>query len=443
MAQLLELSIERPAFGGAGLARLEGRVAFVEGGLPGSRVLARVVKDDPRCLRAVAEQVLEPSPHAVEPFCPHYGPCGGCSWQDAAYEAQLDWKRQIVAEQLERLAGLTPPVDETVPSPLTRGYRNKMEFAFGPGPTLGLRGRFDPSRIVEVCACGLMPAPAMALVAAVRAMAAKTQLPPYFGRTGTGTWRHLVLRASETTGRWLAQIIVGPKAPFKRLRPLCEALMRDCPDLDGLVLGVRADRADIAQAEHRAFTLGNDFLEESLDGLALRVGIDSFFQTNTRAAALLYARAAEAAALAPGETAWDLCCGAGGLSLFLARTAGRVTGFEISQAAVEDAQANAAANGLTNCFFQAGDVKLVLARRKDIPHAAVLDPPRAGLDPKALQALAQARPPRVVYVSCNPSTLARDLGRLAPAYRVERVTPVDLFPHTPHIECVARLTRAD
>jgi len=443
MQELLELEIERPAFGGAGLARLDGRVVFVEGALPGSRVEARVTKSDPGFLKAVAVRVLAPSPHAAEPFCPHFGPCGGCTWQDADYAAQLAWKRDIVAEQLRRMAGLEPPVDETIASPLERGYRNKMEFAFGPGPTLGLRERANPARVLEATRCALMPEPAMELVEAVRAMAVKTQLPPYFARTGSGAWRHLVLRRSESTGQWLAQIIVGPKTPFKRLRPLCEALLREHPALAGLVLGVRKDRADIAQAEHRAFTLGQDYLEEEVDGLTLRVGADSFFQTNTQAAALLYARAVEAARLTGSEPVWDLCCGAGGLSLFLARKARFVTGFEISQASVDDAQANAAANGLTNCAFQTGDVKAILARRKDIPAVAVLDPPRAGLDPKALEALALAAPERLVYVSCNPSTLARDLGRLSPAYRVERVTPADLFPHTPHIECVAELTRQD
>ena len=437
----LELDIERPAFGGAGLARHEGRVVFVEGGLPGSRVAARVTKEERNSLRAVAVRVLAPSPQACPPFCPHFGPCGGCTWQDAAYPAQLEWKRQIVAEQLKRLAGLEVPVEETTASPLERGYRNKMEFAFAPGDPfrLGLRERFAPGRVLEVSACGLMHEPAMAILEAARRLAAATQLPPYFARTGSGAWRHLVLRRSEASGEWLAQFIVGPTAPVKRLRSLGEALLAEFPALTGVVMDVRRDRADYAIGERRAWTLGQDALTETLDGLAFSVSAGSFFQTNTRAAALLYARAVEAARLEGGEQVWDLYCGVGGLSLFLARRAGSVTGFELSQEAVADAADNAARNGLVNCAFQAGDLKDALARRKARPDVIVLDPPRAGLHPDSAQALTRLGAPRMVYVSCNASTMARDLGRLAQAYHVEQVTPVDLFPHTPHIECVAEL----
>jgi 23S rRNA (uracil1939-C5)-methyltransferase len=445
MTRLLELTIERPAFGGAGLARLEGQIVFVEGGLPGSRVVARVVKEDKSCLRAVADRVLVASPHAVEPFCPHFGVCGGCTWQDAAYPAQLDFKREIVREQLRRLGGLEPDVAGTVPSPDERYYRNKMEFAFGSGhpsgTLLGLRERFNPSRVLEVETCFLMPEPAMDILRAVRRLVNATQLPPFFARTGTGAWRHLVLRRSEASDKWLAQIIVGPKTPFKRLASMGEALMREFPQLAGLTLGIRRDRSDFAIAEHRVWTLGEDFLEEVLDGLKLRVSTEAFFQTNTRAAALLYAEAVRAARLTGGEAVWDLYCGAGGLSLFLAREARSVTGFEISQEAVDDATTNASLNGQTNCTFVAGDLKDAVARRKARPEVIVLDPPRTGLHPDTADILRRVAPPRMVYLSCNPSTLARDLGRLSADYDVLRVTPVDLFPHTPHVECVAELAR--
>lgn len=443
MSTDLELDIERPAFGGAGIARLDGRVVFVEGALPGSRVAARVVKDDKNLIRAVATRIITPSPHAAEPFCPHFGACGGCAWQDAAYGAQLAWKREIVAEQLKRLGGLDAPVADTVASPLDRFYRNKMEFAFGPGReglvSLGLRERHSPSRILEIETCHLMPEPAMEILASVRRHAARLSLPPYFARTGTGAWRHLVLRRSESSGKWLAQIITGPKTPFKRLRPMCEALLKEFPALAGVAVGIRRDRSDYAIAETQALAVGEDHLTEELDGLALRLSADAFFQTNTGAAAALYARVVQAARLTGPESVWDLYCGVGGLSLFLARHAKSVTGFEISQAAVEDAAANAAGNGLSNCSFVAGDLKDALARRKARPDVIVLDPPRAGLHPDTIQTLTRIAAPRMVYVSCNPSTLARDLGRLASAYAVKGVTPVDMFPHTPHVECVAEL----
>ena len=449
MSQRIELSIERPVFGGTGLARLEGRIVFVEGGLPGSRVLARVVKEEKSILRAVVEQVLEPSPHAAEPFCPHFGTCGGCTWQDAAYPAQLEFKREIVREQLRRLGGLDVEVAETLASPQERFYRNKMEFAFGSqhgkshdqGLSLGLRERYNPGTVLNIETCFLMPEPAVDILRAVRRLAAATQLTPYFARTGTGAWRHLVLRRSESTDQWLAQIIVGPKTPFKRLGALGEALMSEFPQLVGVVLGIRRERSDFALAESRAWAMGQDFLEEELDGLRLKVSAEAFFQTNTRGAAVLYAKAAQAARLTGSENVWDLYSGAGGLSLYLARQARHVTGFEISESAVEDAVANAALNGLGNCVFVAGDLKEAVARQKSKPDVVVLDPPRAGLHPDTAEALMRLSPPRLVYVSCNPSTLARDLGKLSATYTVAAVTPVDLFPHTPHIECVAELER--
>jgi 23S rRNA (uracil1939-C5)-methyltransferase len=448
MTQSLELTIERAVFGGAGLARHDGRIVFVEGGLPGSVVSARITKEDKSVLRAVAENVLTPSPQAVEPFCPHFGVCGDCTWQDAAYAAQLDWKRDIVAEQLRRLGGgLEAEVTPTVASPEERYYRNKMEFAFGQGQgqaqilNLGLRERYKPGRVLEIDTCFLMPEPAVDILKAVRRLTMGLQLPPYFARTETGVWRHLVLRRSEASGKWLAQLIVGPKTPFKRLRTFGETLMKEFDQLSGVVLDLRRDRSDFAIAESRIFTHGEDFLEEELDGLTLRVSAGAFFQTNTRAAALLYAKAVEAAGLTGNETVWDLYCGAGGLSLFLARAAKHVTGYEISPEAVEDAQANAAANAISNCTFVAGDLKDAVARKKSTPDVVVLDPPRAGLHPDTAEALLRLAPAKLVYVSCNPSTLARDLGKLAQGYHVARVTPVDLFPHTPHIECVAELTR--
>ncbi len=437
----ITLRIEQPASGGAGLARVDGRVVFVDGGLPGALVRARVTRETPSCLYAVAQETLEASPGAAEPFCPHFGECGGCTWQDAAYPAQLDWKTAIVAEQLRRLGGLDVPVEPCLASPLERGYRNKMEFAFGPGgrTLLGLRHRRDPSRIVEVEHCALMPEPAMAILAAARELAAKTSLPCYLPRTGSGVWRHLVLRRSELTGRWLVQLIVGPSTPAGRLKAMGEELLKRFDVLDGVVLGVRKERSDFAQAERRAWVLGKDNLEEDLNGLRFTVSADAFFQTNTRAAALLCDAAVQAAELTGTERVWDLYCGVGSITLHLARQAGRVVGYESVEAAVRDARTNARANAVENCEFVAGDLKSAMGGHR--PDVIVLDPPRTGLHPDTPDALLRLAPARMVYVSCNPATLARDLKRLDAAYTVDRVAPVDMFPHTAHVEAVARLTR--
>jgi len=442
MTETMEIRIERPAFGGAGLARQDGRIVFVDGGLPGSLVEARVTKAEKSCLHAVATRVIEPSPHAVTPFCPHFGVCGGCTWQDASYEAQLAWKREIVQEQLKRLGRIEVEVEPTVASPLQRHYRNKMEFAFASGPRIGLRRRYEPGRIEEVTQCSLMPDTAMRILAVARELAARTTLPPFYAKTGTGVWRHLVLRRSESSGKWLAMFIVGPRSPVGKLQGLGKELMERFPEeLTGVVMGIRRDRGDYAIAESRAWTLGDGFLEDEMDGLRFSVSAEAFFQTNTGAAALLYARAVEAARLTGTETVWDLYSGAGGLSLFMARKAQAVTGYEVNNEAVEDARENASANSLLNCAFVPGDLKDSLAREQGAPDVVVLDPPRAGLHPETVDTLLATSAKRMVYVSCNPSTLARDLARLSAAYAVRRVTPVDLFPHTPHVECVAELDR--
>jgi 23S rRNA (uracil1939-C5)-methyltransferase len=441
LGQTLELSVEKPALGGAGLAKHQGLVVFVQGGLPGSKVLARVVKAESNCLHAEVEQVQSPSPQAVVPDCAHFGPCGGCLWRNAAYPAQLAWKRAMVQEQLARLAGCAVVVGETVASPLQLGYRNKMEFAFGPGPKLGLRRSDRPQEILEVESCLLMPEPAMAMLAAVRDLAKASGLLAYSARTGHGAWRHAVLRRGQSTGQWLIQLIVGPKADAGRIKPLAEELLRDFPQLTGVVLGVRRDRGDFALAETRAWTLGQGYLQETLAGLSFRISAESFFQVNTQGAELLYAEALRLAGLTGRESVWDLYCGVGGLSLLLAGQAKTVTGFEITGQAVGDAKKNATTNKLDNCRFVAGDLKDSLGKETTKPDVVVLDPPRSGLHPEVADRLMALAPERMVYVSCNPATLARDLKRLGQAYQVEAAMPVDLFPHSAHVECVARLER--
>ncbi len=441
----LELTIEKPIFGGAGLARHDGQVVFVDGGLPGSTVVARITKTEKSCLHAVVQEVTTPSPHAAEPFCPHFGECGGCTWQNASYEAQLAWKREIVQEQMRRIGRIEIEVPPVIASPQTRLYRNKMEFAFGPGdgtgPVLGLHKRYEPTRILEISACYLMPEPAVAILEAVRAFARTSGLAVYSPKTQQGVWRFLVLRHSEATGDWLVQLIVGPKADLARLHPLGEALTKDFPMVKSVTLGLRSDRSEYAIAESRGWSLGSGVLEENLDSMRFKVSAESFFQTNTQAAELLAAEVVRAAALTGSEVVWDLYCGCGGLSLPLARKAGSVVGFEANRQAVADARESVALNNMENCRFVPGDLKDAVPKRKGQPDVVVVDPPRAGLHPDTLALLTRLAPARMVYVSCNPSTLARDLGRLKETYDVTTITPVDLFPHTHHVECVTTLVR--
>jgi len=438
----LELAVTRLALGGRGVARVEGFVVFVEGGLPESRVRARVTRVRKGFAEAQALEVLSPSPEAVAPACRHQDVCGGCPWQTLDYAAQLFWKREQVAETLARLGGLAEvTVRPTVASPQPLEYRNKMEFAFAGNLHLGLHERQQPGRVLDIEECRLMKPWAAQTVAFVRDFCRETGLPTYDARTGKGVWRHLVLRESAATGRRLAHLITGPaRTAGNAAHALGEALLARFPEINGFVHSVRRAQAAVAVGERQVSSLGEIRLEEVVGDVRLLVSPDAFLQTNTAAAGLLYKAVAAAAGEAPDGTAWDLYCGCGGISLTLAPHFDLVHGVETDARAVHDAEDAAAQNGITNCLFHARDAALAMADLAETgPAVVVLDPPRSGAAPEVLAAILAAAPARVVYVSCNPATLARDLRRLNELYRVDAVTPVDLFPQTAHIECVAAL----
>lgn len=437
-----ELAVTRLALGGRGVARSNGLVVFVEGGLPGSRVRARITKVRKGFAEAHVVETLTPSPQAVPPACRHAAVCGGCPWQGLDASAQRFWKRELVAETLARLGGLAEvTVHPTVPSPQAFGYRNKMEFAFAGNLHLGLHERRQPGRVLDITECRLMAPFAAEVVTFVRDFCRETGQPAYDARSGRGVWRHLVLRQSAATGQRLAHVITGPaRAAGDAAHRLGEALMARFPDLTGFVHSVRRAPAAVAVGERQVSSIGETRLEERIGDVRLVVSPDAFLQTNTAAAALLYRLTAEAAGQAAHGTAWDLYCGSGGISLTLARHFALVHGVEADARAIDDARDAAARNGLDNGVFHARDVSRAMADLAATrPAVVVLDPPRAGAAPDVLEAILAAAPATVVYVSCNPATLARDLRRLSEGYRTEEVTPVDLFPQTAHIECVATL----
>lgn len=439
----LELAVTRLALGGRGVARASGLVVFVDGGLPGALVRARVTRVRKGFAEAEVLEVLTPSPEAVTPACRHADVCGGCPWQGLDYQAQLFWKREQVAETLARLGGLTDvTVHPTVASPQPFAYRNKMEFAFAGKLHLGLHERRRPGRVLDIEECLLMAPWAIQVVDFVREFCRETGLPTYDARTGKGVWRHLVLRESAATGKRLIHLITGPaRAAGDVAHGLGEALLARFPEVTGFVHSMRRAATAVAVGERQVFCLGEPQLEETVGGTRLVVSPDAFLQTNTAAAGLLYDVVAEAAGSVPGGTAWDLYCGCGGITLRLAPHFGLVHGVEADPRAIEDAKASAILSGSDTCVFHARDAGQAMADlAQTAPAVVVLDPPRSGAAPEVLAAILAAAPARVVYVSCNPATLARDLKILSDLYQVTAVTPVDLFPQTAHIECVAALT---
>ena len=443
----LELRVDSLAFGGNGVARLNGFVVFVRRGLPGDTVRARVTKVKRGFAEAIAEEVLQSSEDRVAAPCPHFPPCGGCRFQDLAYERQAAAKESQVRDALRRIARISePPLEPLVPAVSLFGYRNKLEYSFthtDDGPALGFHraGRWDEVLSIGVC---LLTTPlGNAIRDAVRDWARQERLDAYDQNTQSGYLRHLVVREGRNTGQVLVQLVTAAGERFDA-DYLIEVLTT-FPQVRSIHWAVNDTPAEITNLPTRLLW-GDEAIEEELLGLRFRLRPNAFLQTNTAMAERLYALALEAAGLTGSETVYDLYCGTGTIGLCLAGQAGSVWGVEISEEAVACAIENASLNGVRNASFFAGNVSLALEElreRAGAPDVVVVDPPRAGLAGKALRRLARLGAPRIVYVSCNPTTLSGDLKTLREdwGYELRRCTPLDMFPHTPHIESVSLLER--
>jgi 23S rRNA (uracil1939-C5)-methyltransferase len=447
--QELELRIDSLAYGGNGVARLNGFVVFVRRGLPGDIVRARVTKVKRNHAEALATEVLAPGPERVEAPCAHYPACGGCRFQDLAYDAQARAKFEQVADSLRRLGGFRePPLEPIVAAESVFYYRNKLEYSFTQyedGPTLGFHkaGRWD--EVLEVEKCWLTTDLGNAIRNAVREWAREEGLVAYDQETQEGYLRHLVVREARNTGQALVLLVT---APGERFEPgyFVETLRR-FPEVRSVHWAINDTPAEVTNLPTKLLW-GDDTIEEEIGGLRFRVSPNAFLQTNTAMAERLYALAREYASLTGDETVWDLYCGIGTIGLSLARDALTVWGIEVHEEAVARAIENAELNGITNAAFFAGNVGQVvddLRERSGEPDVVVVDPPRAGLAGKALQRLGRIGAQRIVYVSCNPTTLASDLKTLRDehAYELRRVRPIDMFPHTPHVETVALIEKSE
>jgi 23S rRNA (uracil1939-C5)-methyltransferase len=446
--QEVELEVESLAYGGNGVARLDGFVVFVRRGLPGDRVRARVTKVKRSHAEALATDVLDAGPNRVDAPCAHFPACGGCRFQDLAYDAQLAQKHAQVRDALQRIAGIAdPPLEPIVPcEPDVFHYRNKLEYSFTAtpsGPALGFHraGRWD--EVLDIRRCWLTTDLGNAVRDAVRDWAREEKLEAYSQADGTGYLRHLVVREGRNTGQALVQLVTAAGEKFDR--GYLVDVLRRFPEVNSVHWSVNDSPAEITNLPTELLW-GEEWIEERIGALRFRVRPNAFLQTNTAMAERLYALAAAAAQLTGSETVWDLYCGIGTIGLTLAGEALTVWGIEVSEESVACALENAELNAITNAAFFAGNVGEVveeLLDRSGPPDVVVVDPPRAGLAGKALRRLGRIGAPRIVYVSCNPTTLAGDAKSLLAdhGYELLRVTPVDMFPHTPHVEAVALLER--
>ena len=448
--EILSLTIDDLAFGGEGVGRADGYVVFVPGGLPGDRLRVRLVQVRSRFGRGVIDAIEQPSPQRVEAPCPYFGRCGGCRLQHLAYPAQLAFKAKQVVDALARLGGL-PDVEvrPIIGAEETFGYRNKMEFTVARSATaplaVGLHETERYDSVLDIERCLLQSDRMNALLGEARAFFVERGLTVYEQDSGEGLLRFLMLREGKHTGELMTNVVTSAPA-VSELAPLAQRLQARDTGTTSVVMNVNPKKASVAVGVEEHLLGGRDHIRERVAGLTFQVSANSFFQTNTRQAERLFELVVDSAELTGRETVYDLYSGTGAISLLLARRARWVYGIEVAQAAVDDAGVNAAANAITNCTFVCGEVRFVLPSliaKGVTAEVVVADPPRAGFHPKALHALATLGARRIVYVSCNPTTLARDLGELVRGgYRLEWVQPVDMFPHTPHIEAVARLERA-
>lgn len=456
--QTLDLTISDLAFGGKGLAKIGGFIVFVENALPGDRVLATVYRKRRQYAEARAVEFLAPSPSRVPARCSHVPICGGCRFQDFDYREQLRHKQRQVEACLAHLGRLRAPARSIQPAPKLFHYRNKMEYSFGRDEgdrlTLGLHRRGLYDRPFDLERCHIATPVSSEIVAFVRDFALGEALPPYDLRRHTGLLRFLVVREGMRTGQVMVNIVASETHPA--LDRLAAALRGAFPPVASVVLNLTRRKAQVALGEEERVLAGQPTILERFGGLTFEISSNSFFQTNTEQAERLLDSALEGLALTGTERVLDVYSGTGTFTLPIAMKSAEAIGIESSEIAVRDAERNAERNGITNAHFWKGEAMEVLRDRLDLGrrdalgppgrpeiHAVLVDPPRAGLHPGVVDRLIHLGAPRLVYISCNPSTLGRDLALLCESrFALEWIQPVDMFPHTPHIECVAALKRA-
>lgn len=434
--------IEGYASGGEGVARIEGMAVFVMGALRGERADVFIEHVGHSAAWGRVERLRSPSPARVEPDCPYFGRCGGCQLRHMTYAEELEAKRRRVEDALRRIGGAELAVDVIHGAENTLRYRNKVQFPVAQGAIGYYQG--GTHRVVDIDDCLLQPELDTACRAAVKGWMENFRVPAYDERTGKGLVRHLFLRTNAAGEALCCVAANGRKLP--REGELVDALRAAAPGLAGVVLSVNTQKTNVILGREFRTLWGRDWLEEELCGHVFRLSVPSFFQVNREQTQVLYRRALEFAALTGTETVVELYCGIGTISLTLAERAGQVIGVEVVPQAVEDARENARRGGLEDkTRFECGDAAELAARLEEEgvrPDVVVVDPPRKGLAAEAVQAIARLAPDRVVYVSCDPATLARDVKRLAElGYDPARAEAVDLFPRTAHVETIVLLQR--
>ena len=454
---LENVTIEAVAAEGKALTHVDGMVVFVDFAVPGDVVDIQVYKKKKNYMEGFIKRIVSPSKDRLEPFCEHFGTCGGCRWQPLPYDMQLEAKRQQVEDQLVRIGHLdVPEIRPTLPSEKTQYYRNKLEFSASnkrwllknenpdlTEPGLGFHvGKFF-DKVLDIRECHLQPEPSNAIRLFIKQYCLNNGLEFYNIRENHGFFRNMFIRTTED-GQVMLIICLAREDKNARTA-LLDAILAQFPQVTSLYYVINEKLNDSIADQSPVLFYGEDAIYEEMEGLRFKIGPKSFYQTNSRQAYRLYSVAREFAALQGNEVVYDLYTGTGTIAQFVSKKASKVIGIEYVPEAIADAELNARANGITNCEFFAGDMKDVLneafIHAHGKPDVIILDPPRAGIHPDVAQVILKAAPARMVYVSCNPASQARDLAVLCRDYEITAVQPVDMFPHTMHVENVVALKR--
>jgi 23S rRNA (uracil1939-C5)-methyltransferase len=455
------LTIENLSGDGKTVARREGMVIFVEDAVPGDTVRARIWKLKKQYAEARALEILTPSPLRIEPRCAHFGVCGGCTWQNLSYDAQLRFKHQRVVDVFKHVGGFeNPDVQPVIGCDPPYFYRNKMEFTFSnyrwlteaemesddeqkEEVALGLHipERYD--KVLNLDECYLQSEISTEIMKSMREIFKVWKTSVYSTKTHEGYLRHLVVRDGKHTGELMVNLVTTNEWD-ESMQNLTKLLLKQFPQITTIVNNITERKSMVAFGDREKVFHGPGFITEKLGQYTFRISANSFFQTNTLQAEKLYGVATQLAGLKPTDVVYDLYCGTGTISIFLSSHVERVVGFELVGSAVEDAQRNAQDNHISNCYFIQGDIKDLLtapsdwSREHPRPSVVVIDPPRSGMHPKVVERVIKLGPERIVYVSCNPASQARDAKMLCDSgYLLKKIQPVDMFPHSDHIESVA------
>lgn len=458
------LPVEQMAAEGKCISRHDGKVIFIKGVAPGDVVDIRVIKKKKQYLEGIPLAFHQYSDVRVEPFCQHFGECGGCQWQHVPYAMQVAHKQQQVTDSLQRIAKVPlPPIQPILASANTRYYRNKLEFTFSTDRwltqeevdsgkaldknALGFHRPQSFHKVLPIQHCYLQPDPSNAIRLAVDAYARENKLPYYNIKTHEGLLRTLVIRTANT-GEVMVIVQFGGEAQADDVRPVMEDFLtfirKSFPAITSLWYVINPKKNDTFSDLEVELYAGNPYIIEKMDDLSFRVGPKSFYQTNSAQAYVLYKVARDFAGLGGSEIVYDLYTGTGTIANFIAGKTNKVIGIEYIPEAIEDAKTNAQINNIENTHFFAGDIKATLQRdfvaQHGQPDVIITDPPRSGMHPDVVKTLLDIAPQKIVYVSCNPATQARDIALLYEKYEVTKVQPVDMFPHTHHVENVILMT---